>query len=760
VTYLEQIEAAVRAVEITSDWSFTWLGRPSLRLPRSVTSALTPQTARELLRSGMQTRLYDDFYLRGGIAEPIVAPMRRSGGFGTADFVDRLSAANRGTGSFQNGWTVVGPGDEGMVVERDGLALRVQPSDCRALDGNGIEPGADVLLRLPKELPAMSPGFYVAVGDAGMPSGRVTRMYWHLTAPAAFDFISEITSRLNAARLQFTVKVVDDPDGFRRCDAGVLYLRKEDYRHVVDTLVGVYEELQPLLDRDVPALTKPLAPGLAVAEDPGEGESYGFHRCSLLADGLLAAFDAGESALEARVEAVLDTLSRARVDITRPYLSPESSDIYAFRAAPARLPRPAREARRTGGTPDSVEIAARIGRRLAREAVWHEGRCNWIGERIAVVNGTPSVGTGSLSADLYGGTAGISLFLVGLAGATGDQEVRRTALGAIRQALRTAESGSIGSGGLYLGADGVAVAAMRVAATLDDEETAASARRLVAHRLVPAAEEEVFDLLAGTAGSILAALQLEALDSRMATFAIARGDALLESSRVSKAGRSWPPAEGARAADLTGLSHGAAGAALALLELYAATGETRFRAAAEEAFAYERYWFDDEAENWPDLREQPRSTRPREGRLRCLAFWCHGAAGIAISRVRAFEVLRDPRYLTEAETALRTTAAAVDAGLAGAAGDFSLCHGLAGNADILHWATSRLTVSDADRLTALPAAVGAAGSEHYGNGGPDWPCGLGGGVSPGLMVGLAGIGHFYLRLHDPTIPPVVVFSGS
>jgi Lanthionine synthetase C-like protein/HopA1 effector protein family len=757
VTYREQIEAAVRAVEITSEWSFTWLGRPSLRLPRSVVRALTPRTARELLRTGMQSRLYDDFYLRGGMAEPTVVPMRRGGAFGAADFAERLSAANSGTGSFQAGWTVAASGEDGIVVEQNGLALGALPSDCRAVDGNGIVPGADVLLRIPKELPSMSPGFYLAVGDAGMPDGPLTRMYWHLTAPAAVDFVRSVTSRLNAERLRFTAKVIDDPAAFRRCDAGVLYVRKPDYGHVMDVLAGVYAELQPLLDPDVPALTKPLAPGLAVAEDPGEGESYGFHRCSLLAEGLLAAFDAGESAIEARVEAVLDTLSGAGVDVARPYLSPGSSDVYAFRAAPPPARQPARP-RPTPRTPDFVEVATGIGRRLAREAVWHEGRCNWIGERIGVVNGTPSVGTGSLSADLYGGTAGISLFLAGLAGATDDQELRRTALGAIRQAVRAAESGSIGSGGLYLGADGVAVAAMRVAAALDDEETAAAARMLVARTLASAAGKDDFDLLSGTAGSVVAALQLEAVDPRMRGLAVTLGNALVARSRVSKAGRSWAPPAGPRQADLTGLSHGAAGAALALLELYAATGQGRFRAAAEEAFAYERHWFDAAAQNWPDLREQPRSTRPRDGRLRCLTFWCHGAAGIAISRLRAFEILGDPRYRAEAETALRTTAAALDSGFAGWAGDFSLCHGLAGNADILHWATSRLKVSDAGRLSAIPAAVAAAGSEQYGNGRRDWPCGLGAGASPGLMVGLAGIGHFYLRLHDPTVPPVVVFS--
>jgi len=38
-----------------------------------------------------------------------------------------------------------------------------------------------------------------------------------------------------------------------------------------------------------------------------------------------------------------------------------------------------------------------------------------------------------------------------------------------------------------------------------------------------------------------------------------------------------------------------------------------------------------------------------------------------------------------------------------------------------------------------------------------WPCGvLGGGETPNLMLGLSGIGYFYLRLHDPANVPSVL----
>ena len=58
----------------------------------------------------------------------------------------------------------------------------------------------------------------------------------------------------------------------------------------------------------------------------------------------------------------------------------------------------------------------------------------------------------------------------------------------------------------------------------------------------------------------------------------------------------------------------------------------------------------------------------------------------------------------------------------------------------------------------LAEQVGLAGVEQYRKSLSPWPCGVPqGGETPGLLLGLAGIGHFYLRLHDPAgVPPVLI----
>jgi lantibiotic biosynthesis protein len=139
--------------------------------------------------------------------------------------------------------------------------------------------------------------------------------------------------------------------------------------------------------------------------------------------------------------------------------------------------------------------------------------------------------------------------------------------------------------------------------------------------------------------------------------------------------------------------------------------------------------------------------------------WCHGAAGIAFSRVRAYEILRDDRFKVESMCALETTRESITQSLTAPDSNFCMCHGIAGNADALLYG-SEVFGSDAASYIATALKAGYTGIEAYGNRGAVWPCGEPGEYSPGLMTGLAGIGYFYLRLHDGSVPSVLLFKGS
>jgi lantibiotic modifying enzyme len=267
-----------------------------------------------------------------------------------------------------------------------------------------------------------------------------------------------------------------------------------------------------------------------------------------------------------------------------------------------------------------------------------------------------------------------------------------------------------------------------------------------------------FDLLGGRAGAIVGLITLSRLLDRqdLVDQAARLADDLVSTADVRGPGHSWSSPSSGASRNLAGLSHGAAGAGLALLELAAVTGDDSYGRAARGAFQYERSLFDRDAQNWPDLRGQRGSARQGPYAPAFPVMWCHGAAGIALSRLRAVELIGDPACREEALVAVETTKKTVANTLLNRSGNYSLCHGLAGNAEVLLYAREVLG-GDWEDGARLAFDVAEAGVEHYGAHGRPWPCGTFEGETAGLFLGLAGIGLFYLRLHDPLIPSVLLF---
>jgi len=405
---------------------------------------------------------------------------------------------------------------------------------------------------------------------------------------------------------------------------------------------------------------------------------------------------------------------------------------------------------------DLIEVAAGIGRRLSERAIWHSERCNWVGGRLGPGPGNELIEHhAALDATFYEGTCGVALFLAELHALTGDADARRTALGAVRQALAAAP-GSVPGRGLYSGTAGIALAAARVGRLVGEPALMDAAAGMTAGFTGPTRPDEELDLLNGTAGTVVALLALARLldDPALLDAAVRLGDELVAAGSgddPSGAGLSWPSRQMPTKRNLTGLSHGAAGIGLALVELTAATGERRFAQAAVRGFDYEQSLFDRSALNWPDLRELVPGKPATPGAF--ATFWCHGGPGIALSRLTALERLGGARWRSEAEAGLELTRASVERALQHGGGNFSLCHGLAGNAEILADG-ARVLGHGWERSAGAAVEAGAAGAARHGAEGP-WPGGAGAHEALGLMLGIAGIGYFYLRAAGAPLPSVL-----
>lgn len=764
--YERSIREAVSAIRIYSPTGYHWFGAAGSRLSAQMRRILTPQQARDYLLYDLTSRLYNDYYLRG-FAAPATKQASYINRTGFTPFVAKLSAANCGTGNWDEGWQVLTVGRDWVDVFRNDLRLRAPLHSCAVIRGARVEPGETARLRFPKERLGISPGFYMILSDVPFCDEdlrALVRFYWNLNAEAAVRFVEFVTRLLNDAKLPFRLKILNDHHFFTRCDAAVIYLARRDYATAAKLLDKVYTIFSDDLQMSVPAFTKPLAAGAGFAEDPGGGESFGQSRCRLLADAVIRAYEHGKKSVDDRMQVVIDRYAAEGVSLARPFLCYGGQDSYMpFADYPkeASIHFPNHE-RRVHGDYDAamfLESSAEVGLRLSREAVWYSGECNWLGANPADAGryaDSFELTYSALGPDLYAGTSGIGLFLAELYARSGTSEARRTAIGAIRQALsHSDELLARASLGLYTGAIGVALATARVGAALGEQEFLDKAARLL-RQCLERRDVYEFDLLSGLAGAVVALLALRDLlsDTSLLDVAAMLGSELVENADVSGDGLSWTSRRRRYRHNLTGFSHGTAGIGWALLELSQATACPKYRRAAERAFEYERQWFDAESGNWPDFREVQNQARLGR-RWPCATTWCHGAPGIALARLRAYELTGDTTYRDEARVAMRTTYASLASGLHSGDCNFSLCHGIFGLAEVLLYGRDVLGREwEEESVLAFDAAE--RGLERARRHEGAWSCGVVSGETPSLLLGLAGIGFFYLRLHSPTFSPILM----
>lgn len=322
-----QLAEAVAAVEVLSPTRYAWLGEPSEPLPDHVERRISAEDARGYLEYSLGNRLYSDFYCHGRATVPApresVDPTR-----GDAVLVETLSRANGGGGCWEPGWTLVGHEGDDAVVERGGLVLRASAAEWRA------RPDGLVEVLYPKEMLRISPGFYMALAQRPFDDSEgLVRLYWNLTPAGAVQFVHAATRLVNEAGFGARLKVANHPALYDRCDAGVLYLPRAEALAGAALVRALHTAVAHHLRPGVPAFTRPLAPGLALAEDPGGGQSFGQSRATLVAEGIVRAHGRGNTTPAARLEVVRERMIEAGLDPGAPYLSPGSTDAYDFELA-------------------------------------------------------------------------------------------------------------------------------------------------------------------------------------------------------------------------------------------------------------------------------------------------------------------------------------------------------------------------------------------------------------------------------------------
>jgi hypothetical protein len=137
-----------------------------------------------------------------------------------------------------------------------------------------------------------------------------------------------------------------------------------------------------------------------------------------------------------------------------------------------------------------------------------------------------------------------------------------------------------------------------------------------------------------------------------------------------------------------------------------------------------------------------------------LNVWCHGAAGIGLSRLRAYELLGNPEHRNDALTALETCRW-INEKVVSQKVSFTLCHGIGGVVELfleayLRWNAEDCLALSADVVERILKAREAQGIYRcgYSDCRPQ--------EDSSLFNGDAGIGYLCLRVLDPLHTPSVL----
>lgn len=396
-----------------------------------------------------------------------------------------------------------------------------------------------------------------------------------------------------------------------------------------------------------------------------------------------------------------------------------------------------------------LSVAQGVAERLAELAVEDARGAVWLGVHTGAGSNWQ---VGVVGPDLYAGGLGIALFLAHYAEISGETVHRDRARRAVTSALRQIERGQLTHGGGELGLLGLggAVYALSELGTLwADDGLVSAARKLAASmpRLIDRDEE--FAVMDGTAGALLGvgALARTGPGGGISDIVRSAADRLLAAQGATTSHAAWLPRQmhelGLIRQPLAGYGHGASGIASALVRATEVLGDERYIEAALQAVDYERELFDVKRNNWRDIRElsgpdglaveKHGDWTATEGNS---IAWCHGAAGIGLTRLHILRHYDSAQIRADLDAALETT-------LRGGFGNgHSLCHGDFGSLELaVAVATERADDELWTRLRRHAATVVEAIS-HQG-----WRCGLYRDLEvPGLYTGLAGIGFGALRV--------------
>lgn len=327
-----QLKKIIGATQIVSPAEVSFAGTSFQCPPPPPVEPQNPQPQQNMTVAQLQAIFYERCYVqpfKEGTQSMETAQVTHN-----EPLVQLLSAANDTKDAWETGWQIAEMLPTGQIrASKNGRSKWVWAGEFVSSDVTGLPPrvGTNVKIFFPRESTVMQPGFFFAYSQNFVDftdDMNIFRFYWHVEEKGAPDLVRAISTNLNRFQVPYRFKVLNNIHAFNRSDAAVLFLNKKYYRIVMEMMPDIYKAVRAGLKPEIPLFSKQIAPGLGLAEDPGNGDSFGMSRCRMLADGLWNAYTLGRQSADERYDQVIKQFEQYGISMERPYLNSGSADLY------------------------------------------------------------------------------------------------------------------------------------------------------------------------------------------------------------------------------------------------------------------------------------------------------------------------------------------------------------------------------------------------------------------------------------------------
>jgi hypothetical protein len=335
--HLVEMEQVCRDLQILNRSAYTFRGElTQIEDQTSDTSANSPANTatdiaserliNERLVASLRDCFYNQCYVRDYTLDHPTA-------IDSAQFIATLKRANSTVDTWDEGWKIYQMDSNGRVsVQKAERSRSANPGEFtkHRYTGKALKIGDIVSLRVYPGSSDISDSFYFAFGDNltdQFDEFSLLRFYFNVASEHAADLLASLSQTLNYYAVPYRFKTLSRPQLYRRADGAVLYVARRYYPIVASLLSELATQLLPKLRTQVPLFCKTFLPGIGLAEDPRNGESFGMHRCRLMALGLVNAWCADAQTIDARLASMRDSFSHNGIDWEKPYLNPHSSEL-------------------------------------------------------------------------------------------------------------------------------------------------------------------------------------------------------------------------------------------------------------------------------------------------------------------------------------------------------------------------------------------------------------------------------------------------